>query len=367
MGVSVSSGAPLLLGRSPIFLHTLRLIERMARAEAPVLIEGETGTGKELAARALHYHSARRQGPFVPLNCGAVPEALIESELFGCERGAFTDARQARSGLVKSAEGGTLFLDELDSLPGRAQVALLRFLQDYSYRPVGGQRECVGDVRIVAAASPRLRQLLRQGAFRDDLAFRLGVLPVQMPPLRRREGDAELLAEHFIERHAKRYGLQPRQLDAASLTWLRQHEWPGNVRELDNRVQQALLLADAEGRQDGAMSLTQDVDGEGGWAPWLDESDRDSPSTSLSEEAAAALPQREVASGASPLRSFVDARDEALRQFERSYLERLMQITRGNVTRAARLAGKERRCLGKLLKKHGLGHGGPGPLADLSP
>lgn len=354
-----------MLGQSPIFLRTIRLIERIARAEAPVLIEGETGTGKELAARAIHYHSPRREGPFVPLNCGAVPEALVESELFGCERGAYTDARQARSGLVKSAEGGTLFLDELDSLPGRAQVALLRFLQDYRYRPVGGQRECLGDVRIVAAASPRLRQMLRQGQFRDDLAFRLGVFPVEMPPLRHREGDAQLLAEHFITRHAKRHGVAPRRLDEGSVRWMLQHDWPGNVRELDNRIQQGLLLADADGRRDGAMSLGDEGSSAcgSGWAPWLDDSMTDSVRDAVgSTEAGPKAPLRSDG----PLRSFGDARDEALLHFERTYLERLMQLTAGNVTRAARLAGKERRCLGKLLKKHGLGHGSsPGPM-DLS-
>jgi DNA-binding NtrC family response regulator len=323
----LSERSPQLVGRAPAFLQALTLIERMARYDAPVLIVGETGTGKELAARAIHYQSERRDAPFVPLNCGAVPETLIESELFGCERGAFTDARQARSGLIAAAEGGTLFLDELDSLPLRAQVSLLRFLQDYRYRPVGGTRECSGDVRVVAAASPRLHELLQTGAFRDDLAFRLNVLLLEMPPLRDRPGDARVLAEHFIARHARQHALPPRALAPGCVDWIARYAWPGNVRELDNRVQRALLLSDGE------------------------ELDLRPCGTGMSH------PVRSTSDGpasASDLRAFNDARDEAMLHFERSYLEQLMHSAHGNVTHAARLAGKERRALGKLLKKHGL-------------
>ncbi|MBL8350912.1 MAG: sigma 54-interacting transcriptional regulator [Burkholderiaceae bacterium] len=318
-----------MIGRSPRFLQALALIERMARFDAPVLIQGETGTGKELAARAIHYQSPRRHAPFVALNCGALPEALIESELFGVERGAFTDARQARSGLVAAAEGGTLFLDELDSLPLRAQVSLLRFLQDFTYRPVGGTRECSGDVRIIAAANPRFDQLLRSGSFRDDLAFRLNVLLLAMPPLRERPGDAALLAEHFIARHAGHYGMPPRKLHPGSLAWMARHPWPGNVRELDNRVQRALLLSDDERLQLDPAAMAP--------APT-----QDAPRVTPSGARCAALA------------GYHEAREQALQQFERQYLEQLMAAADGNVTQAARLAGKERRCLGKLLKKHGL-------------
>lgn len=324
-----------LIGRSPAFVAALGLIERMGRYRAPVLIQGETGTGKELAARAIHYQSERRDAPFVPLNCGAVPEALVESELFGCERGAFTDARQSRTGLVAAAEGGTLFLDELDSLPLRAQVSLLRFLQDYRYRPVGGTREFSGDVRVIAAASPRLAALLESGGFRDDLAFRLNVLQLLMPPLRERPGDAQMLAEHFIERHARQYGLPVRRLAPACLDWMGRYAWPGNVREVDNRVQRALLLSD-----DAAVDLCPD--------------DPQAP------------PCAAAAKETADLRGFNEARDDALLRFERTYLERLMAAAGGNVTQAARVAGKERRALGKLLKKHGIGRdGSDGPAASL--
>jgi len=327
--VAMPLGAlPNLIGGSEAFLRTLELIKRMARFDVPVLIQGETGTGKELAARAIHYLSPRRQAPFVALNCGAVPENLIETELFGCERGAFTDARQARTGLIAAAKGGTFFLDELDSLPLRAQVTLLRFLQDKTYRPVGSIREHGSDVRVIAAASPRLQQMLLNGAFRDDLAFRINVLMLEMPPLREREGDAVLLAKHFIERHAVHYGVSPRCLDPRSRAWVQEYRWPGNVRELDNLIQRALLLSDGT---------------------CLD----------LLRQAAGALPSRsDCGRTPAPLTSYGDARAKALCNFERQYLETLMAATAGNVTRAARLAGKERRALGKLLKKHGLQQAG---------
>lgn len=330
-----------LIGRSPRFLEALALIERMARFDAPVLIQGETGTGKELAARAIHYQSTRRHAPFVALNCGALPEALVESELFGCERGAFTDARQARTGLVAAAEGGTLFLDELDSLPQRAQVSLLRFLQDFTYRPVGGTRECTGHVRIIAAANPRFDQLLQAGSFRDDLAFRLNVLLLAMPPLRERPGDAALLAEHFIARHCSQYGMALRTLHPDSLAWIARHAWPGNVRELDNRVQRALLLSDDE-----RLHLEPTAWSAPGAAP-------EASSVTAGSSAGASTGSSASASPAQ-LAGYHQAREQALQCFERHYLQQLMAATDGNVTQAARLAGKERRCLGKLLKKHGL-------------
>jgi DNA-binding NtrC family response regulator len=316
------SALPNLIGQAPNFLHAVGLIERMARFDAPVLITGETGTGKEVAARAIHYLSGRRDAPFVPLNCGALPDALIESELFGAERGAYTDARQTRGGLVEAADGGSLFLDELDALPPRAQVSLLRFLQDQTYRPLGCTRERAANVRIIAAASPRLSSLIERGAFRADLAWRLNVLTVELPPLRERPGDAGLLAEHFLTRYARRYNLPCRTLDPASLAWLGTCPWPGNVRELDNLIHRSLLLCDG-----GVLRL------------------------GITSAAAVAAPALQRAL------SFNEARAAAIEAFERQYLENLMRQAAGNVSLAARIAGKERRCLGKLLKKHGLDRG----------
>jgi DNA-binding NtrC family response regulator len=307
-----------LIGQSTAFLGAVALIERSADFEAPVLLRGETGTGKELAARAVHYLGARRDAPFVPVNCGAVPEALVESELFGCERGAFTDAHARRVGLIATANGGTLFLDEVDALPPRAQVSLLRFLQDQTFRPLGATREQTGNVRIVAAASPRMEQLIETGCFRTDLAFRLDVLSIEMPPLRERCGDALLLAEHFAQRFARRYKVPLRPLDAASRIWLARHSWPGNVRELENRMHRATLLC-------GGETLNLQPGGESG-----------------------------AAKAAPVLQHYRYAREAALAEWERAYLAELLRATRGNVTRAADLAGKERRALGKLLKKHGI-------------
>ncbi|MEC5385161.1 sigma-54 dependent transcriptional regulator [Uliginosibacterium sp. H3] len=310
---------PNMLGASPVFARVLDTIACLARFDAPVLLTGETGTGKELAARAIHYLSARAAAPFVPVNCGALPDTLIESELFGHERGAFTDARQSRAGLVEAARGGTLFLDEVDSLPMRAQAALLRFLQDQTFRPLGASGDVAGDVRIVAAASPRMQEMVEQGSFRADLAFRLDVLSIEMPPLRERTGDALLLAQHFAERHAARYRMKVRPFDADSLAWIEAHPWPGNVRELDNLVHRQTLLG-----QDAELRLAPE-----GW------------------QASGVRPK------AGPVQ-FNDARHEAMSAWERQYLSHLLRETGGNVTRAAQLAGKERRALGKLLKKHGI-------------
>lgn len=312
-----------MVGSSPRFLRAIGLIERMARFDAPVLIVGETGTGKELAARSIHYQSARKPAPFVAVNCGALPDALVENELYGCERGAFTDARQSRTGLIAAAEGGTLFLDELDSLPLRAQVSMLRFLQDFSYRPVGSSRECFGNVRIIAAASPRLDALLKSGDMRDDLVLRVAALELDMPPLRERRGDAALLARYFIGRHCRHYGLAPRALHDDCLAWLDSYAWPGNLRELDNLVRRALLLSDDERLRLAPAAAGHAADGD--------------------------LPLDTAAPG-----GFSESRERALHSFERSYLQQILAATDGNVTHAARLAGKERRYIGKLIKKHGL-------------
>ena len=313
---------PNMVGTSPVFMKVLESIQCVAQYDAPVLVRGETGTGKELAARAIHYLSARAAGPFVPINCGALPDTLVESELFGHERGAFTDARQARMGLVEAARGGTLFLDEVDALPLRAQAALLRFLQDQTYRPVGASMDQSGDVRVVAAASPRMVEMVARGSFRSDLAFRLDVLAIDMPPLRERRGDARVLAEHFATRHAQRYKMKPREFDEDSLAWMEIYEWPGNVRELDNLVHRQTLLG-----QESHLRLVPD-----NWRGGLNH----------------------IRSG--PV-FFNDARDAAMSAWERQYLSHLLRQTGGNVTRAAELAGKERRALGKLLKKHGIDRG----------
>jgi DNA-binding NtrC family response regulator len=232
-----------LVGRSPLFLEALDCLRQWAAVDATVLLCGETGTGKELAARAIHQLSTRRDGPFVPLNCAALPDNLLEAELFGHVRGAFTDAKHDAKGLISQAQGGTLFLDEVNSLSPHAQAAILRFVQDHSYRPVGGTRTHHGDVRLVAATNADLPALSRQGLFRQDLLFRLNLLTVFLPPLRDRESDGLLLAQAFVERLCDQYRVR-RQFDAESAVMLqRRRPWPGNVRELENAVHRSFLLA----------------------------------------------------------------------------------------------------------------------------
>ena len=293
-------------------------LHRMAASVAPVMIEGETGCGKELAARAIHYCGVRRAGPFVPVNCGALPDHLLEAELFGHERGAFTDAKTARRGLVAEANGGTLFLDEVDALSSKAQIALLRFLQDQRYRPLGSSRELSSQVRVIAAANQPLGDLARAGCFRVDLLYRLEILHLQMPPLRERLGDVRLLANHFVECNSAKYGVPTKVLDEATLQWLDSQRWPGNVRELENWVQRELLMGDTP-------------------APGISPHGSTGPIATVTGAA-----------------NFRCAKAEAVRSFEQDYLVQVLKQAEGSVTRAAQLAGKERRAFGKLLKKHGI-------------
>jgi DNA-binding NtrC family response regulator len=316
-----------LIGRSTAFQDMVRLIQRIAQTDAPVLIEGETGTGKEVAARAIHYAGARRDRPFVPVNCGAIPENLIENELFGHVRGAYTDARDPQLGLIALANGGTLFLDEVETLCPKGQVALLRFLQDLNYRPLGSRREESADVRIIAATNINLCELVHAKQFRMDLYYRLQILFLRMPPLRERTGDAALLAEHFARAFSARYGGPAARFTSDSLALLDGYAWPGNVRELENLVHRAFLLAGGD-----VISIPGD---------WMAGEPR----------AASAGGQYE----GFPLDlAFSEAKARLIDQFERVYIAHVLSQTNGNVSQAARRCGKERRAFGKLLKKHGI-------------
>src|SRR5215470_14387370 len=208
-----------MIGQSRAFSDALSLIEKIARYDAPVLIEGETGTGKELAARAIHYGGTRRNGPFIPVNCGAIPDALVENELFGHRRGAYTDAKLEQTGVIAHAEHGTLFLDEVDALTPKSQVILLRFLQDQQYRPLGGSEARSADVRVIAASNASLASLTERGAFRLDLLFRLKVLHITMPPLRDRHGDVAVLSAHFLGACAQRFAAGHKRLHPATADW----------------------------------------------------------------------------------------------------------------------------------------------------
>jgi two-component system response regulator PilR (NtrC family) len=222
------------------------LLERLAATGSTVLIQGESGTGKELVARALHYHSARRRHPFVPVNCAALPEGLLESELFGHAKGAFTGAQIARRGLFLEASRGTLFLDEIGEMPPGMQAKLLRVLEQRQIRPVGSDREVDVDVRVLAATNRDLTGAVQQGTFREDLYYRLRVMLVQVPPLREHQEDIAFLAETFLQRHAADNKLEPRRFTHEALRALEEYAWPGNVRQLSHVIERAVTLSNGE-------------------------------------------------------------------------------------------------------------------------
>jgi DNA-binding NtrC family response regulator len=230
------------LGRSPAMQPVFEKIEAVASTEATVLLVGESGTGKELAARAIHWNGARREGPFVAVNCAAIPDTLLESELFGHEKGAFTGAQRKRRGLFAEADGGTLFLDEIADMSLALQAKLLRALQDKTVRPVGGNQEMQLDVRVVSATNRDLPALVREGTFREDLYYRLAVIPIRLPSLRERAEDIPLLAQHFLERAAETLGRRFEGFAEDALAWLVRQPWPGNVRQLENVVERAATL-----------------------------------------------------------------------------------------------------------------------------
>ncbi len=238
---------PVMLGQSKTFLLARTQLRRYAGCDVQVLIEGETGTGKELAAREIHYVSARRERPFVPVNCGALPDNLIENELFGHERGAYTDAKSAQPGLIDHARGGTLFFDEVDALSSKAQVTLLRFLENNEYRPVGCGTARVSNARVIAATNARLETQVATGQFRRDLQYRLNVLHVQLATrCANVPGDVELLAEYFLTATAERMGGPTKHWSPDAMRAMVAHDWPGNVRELENVVLRAYLRSDGE-------------------------------------------------------------------------------------------------------------------------
>ncbi|MFY0522285.1 sigma-54-dependent transcriptional regulator [Archangium gephyra] len=313
------------VGRSAAMQEAHRLIEQAARLDITVLLTGETGTGKELAARAVHLNSARRERPFVAVNCGALPAELVESELFGHGKGAFTGAAQAKAGLFEEAHGGTLFLDEVGDLPLNAQVKLLRVLQEKEVRRVGETRPVQVDVRVVAATHRDLRAAAAQGRFREDLFYRLNVFPVQLPPLRERKEDIPLLATHLLEKHCKAMGRTLEGMTPEALRVLVGYPWPGNVRELENALMRAVAVA--TGPHVTERDLPPEV--------------RDRQEGALPGGAAKHLPYR-------------DALDLARDRFSREYLTALLRDFEGNVTRAAEHAGIERESLHRLLKRYSI-------------
>lgn len=315
-----------LVGKSSAFQETVARIHRMAQLDATVLIAGETGTGKELAARAIHYLGGRTEKPFVPVNCGALSDSLVESELFGHERGAFTDAKSASQGLIGEAVGGTLFLDEVDTLSLKAQASLLRFLQDRTYRRVGGGVMRHVDVRVIVASNADLSNLAAERRFRQDLLYRLNVLTLKMPSLRLREDDAILIAQALLQRLSHQYRIPCKTLHADALAFIRSYAWPGNVRELENVIHREFLMCE------GQVLHLQDAREE------------------LMNETCCTSAGAQHTSLA-----FREAKARAIAEFERNYIAELLGRADGNISHAARLAMQDRSAFGKMVRKYGLG------------
>jgi DNA-binding NtrC family response regulator len=302
-----------LVGRNAAFVRAIRMLPRFAKADATILITGETGTGKEVCARALHHLSGRRHAPFVPVDCAALPDQLFENELFGHARGAFTDAHRDQKGLVAIANGGTLFLDEIDSVSAVAQGKLLRFLQDQTYRALGSERNDRANVRVIAACNGDLEARVHERTFRSDLFFRLNILRVNLPPLRDRLDDIPLLVRSILDDLRDRQA-RSKVVSTQALRALAAYGWPGNIRELANVVHRAAIGCDGDTILPEHLDLPADV-----------------PSGPLSFRAARAL---------------------AVATFERAYVADLLRRHAGNVTHAAKEANQDRRALGRVIKKH---------------
>ena len=250
-----------ILGRSPKMVEALRVAGQVARADSTVLVEGESGTGKELVARSIHYNSPRKKGPFVAVNCAALPDTLLEAELFGAEPGAYTGAVKRRRGRVELADGGTLFLDEIGDMPVPVQAKILRLIQEKTYTPLGGEKEAPADVRFVLATHRDLRALVSKGQFREDLFYRIAGLPVRLPPLRERGDDVLELADMFLVKTCQSMGRPPLTLTPTARAALKRHPFPGNVRELANVIERAVLLAEEDVIHAGDLGLPDEAPG----------------------------------------------------------------------------------------------------------
>jgi len=319
-----------MLGQSAAFQSVRDQLRRFAACDVPVLIEGETGTGKELVAREIHHASSRCDRPFIPVNCGALPDTLIENELFGHERGAYTDAKSAHPGLIDHAWGGTLFLDEVDALSVKGQVTLLRFLESSEFRPIGGSNARNANARVIAATNSSLHDRVADGQFRRDLEYRLNALYIKLPPLRARDGDVPLLAKHFLGMAAQRLDGSTKSWTGGALQLLSSYGWPGNVRELEYVALRAYMRTDGHAVDVSAIAELVEPARGGKGEPF---GDHDAPAMDV---------------------RYLVAKNQAMHAFERRYLTTLMARANGNVSSAARLSGTERRQLGKLLKKHGI-------------
>lgn len=303
-----------LVGESSIFVEQMDKIPLVAKFNTIVLIVGETGTGKELCARAIHYLSPRSDKPFVPINCGAIPVDLVENELFGHVRGAFTGAANSRKGLIEEAESGTLFLDEVDCLPLLAQVKFLRFLQEKEFRPLGSTKMRQADVRVIAAANSNLQDAIKAGRLREDLFYRLNIVPLMLPSLRERTEDIPLLAQHFLRRYQVEFNKELNGFSPQAMHMLMVHHWPGNIRELEHVIERAVVLAKTPVVQQDDLALSQsETDG---------------------------------------YQSLRQAKARVVEKFEKTYIQGLLVAYQGNITKAAQAAHKNRRAFWQLIRRH---------------
>ncbi|WP_306535552.1 sigma-54 dependent transcriptional regulator [Geobacter sp.] len=325
-----------IVGNSHKMRDCLDLVAQAAAGDTSVMITGETGTGKELFARAIHNNSRRVEGNFVVVDCAALPETLVESLLFGHEKGTFTGAEKAREGLIQQAHGGSLFLDEVGELPLSVQKAFLRVLQERRFRPLGGQRELASDFRLISATNRDLDQMVRDGSFRDDLLFRLRAFAIELPPLRERPEDIKELARHHVDRLCDRYGLAPKGFAPEFLDTLTRHSWPGNVRELVNTLERALAAARTEPTlfpQHLPLDMRVQI-----------------ARAAVEQPAAEADPQRITQS----LPRLQDFRETVFARAEKEYLRDLLSLTGSDLKEACRIAGLSLSRLYALLSKHDL-------------
>ena len=305
-----------IIGKNPTFLKTLTKIPLLANSNATILITGETGVGKELVAQATHYLSPRQNKSFVTINCGAIPASLVENELFGHKRGAFTDARTNQIGVIAEAEGGTLFLDEIESLSLEAQSKLLRLLQEKTYKPLGQTKQVKADMRFIAATNVDLKARIKSGRFRPDLFYRLSIA-IDVPPLRKRKDDIPLLANYLLEKHSKEHTKGSKNLSPAALAKLMSYDWPGNIRELENVLLEASLLTQTTTIQPENINIP----------------------IAYNNDCFENL-------------SLKEAKRKVVEQFERDYVINLLIQHQGNLSHAAKEAQKDRSDFGKLIKKH---------------
>jgi len=310
-----------ILGRSKAVNQLRYEIECIAPCDVTVLISGESGTGKELTARAIHYLSERSTGPFIPVNCGAIPENLFENELFGHRKGAFTDATLHQEGLVREAEGGTLFLDEIGVISPYIQVKLLRLLQDKEYKALGESKPHKANIRIIAATNQDLSQMVQKSLFREDLFYRLNIVSIGLPPLRERKEDIPLLVDFFLEKYSTQFHKTFKRLPEEIMDAMLNYSWPGNIRELENKVQQVVV----KGRRSNVL-MNEFLQ----------------------------LNPAQCKKDLTHLVCFKEAKQKAVDSFEREYLMLLMAAYNGDVVNAARRAGKSRTALWNLLSKHNL-------------